>query len=69
MATVFDQFKLILSASQPLAWAIAPALWLSGLIHSSTNAQSTPGILFAAALTLPTCLGEIVTSVRQQLLT
>ena len=57
--TLFNQVKLLSSTSRPLGWVIAPAIRFSGLVHSSTTARTIPGILFAAALTLPTCLSEI----------
>ena len=63
MTTLFNRICLILSASRPLAWVIAPAIWFSGLVHSSAGARSTAGVLFAVALTFPTCLGEAVSSI------
>ncbi|KAF2651425.1 hypothetical protein K491DRAFT_665596 [Lophiostoma macrostomum CBS 122681] len=52
------QVSELLMASRPLAWFIAPAIWFSGLIHSSSGTPSiTPqGLLFALALSFPTCL-------------
>ena len=55
---LLSQAQLLVMISRPLAWIIAPAIWFSGLIHSGTDAQSVPGILFAVALSFPTCLGE-----------
>ena len=60
MTALFNHACLILSASRPLAWVIAPAIWFLGLVHSSTNALSTAGMLFTVALTFPTRLGEAV---------
>ena len=64
MMALFNRTCLILSASRPLAWVIAPAIWFSGLVHSSASAQSTAGVLFAVALTFPTCLGEAISSIH-----
>ena len=58
MMTFLNQARLLFVISRPLAWVIAPAIWFSGIIHSGANAKAVPGILFAAALSFPTCLSE-----------
>ena len=61
MMTLLNRIQLLFIVSRPLSWFIAPALWFSGLVHSGTYVQAghdVPGMLFAIALSFPTCLSE-----------
>ena len=62
--TLYSQARLLLMVSRPLTWIIAPTIWFSGLIHSGINAQDAPGILFAVALSFPTCLNKTLLSMH-----
>jgi hypothetical protein len=56
--TLLTQGQLLFRVSRPLSWTIAPAIWLAGLIHAGNYTQAVPGVLFAIALSFPTCLSE-----------